>query len=144
MCGFFFGLLNCRLFGCTGYYSLIRSCKVKATSTVNVILDVDVIKKFIQNVSLQDLSAFNDWFDEFFEKGSRESVKTTGVDKLNAMMIVTAIALMNVQDLSGNEYSELLPFLQALVQDEYLNKQQPFQAMAYILFGSCENDVSSV
>ena len=139
------GLLNCRLFGFTpGYYSLIRSLKVKETETVNIILDVDVMKKFIQKALLQDVSAFNDWFDEFFGRGSRESVKTTGEDKLKALMIVTAIALMNVQDLSGNESNEILPFLLALVQDEYLNIQQPFQAMAYILFGSCENDVSSV
>lgn len=143
------------MFGFEGYYVLIRREEVKQTGTVSVNLDIEVMKKFVSNTSEEDGSAFEEDFDELF--AATEDFKSDRNDKLKALMVVTAIALMNVDDLLGHEKAELVPFVTELVKDyDFIGSKQKqtssstqsgsaSQAMAVVLFGSfLDDNVSTV
>lgn len=133
---------------------MIRSERIRQTGTANIKLDIEVMKNFVSRIPDNDGLAFEDDFDQLF--GAREDLKSDRNDKLKALMFVAAMALMNVDDLLGQEKVELVPFVTAIVKDpDFVSPKQkqtssstqygPLQVVAIILFGSClDENVSHV
>lgn len=140
---------------------MIRNEKIRETKSVAIEDDIGVMKYFISEVVTEpDGIIFDADFNLLFgranllysDAGGKELTRQA-LDKVKALMIVTVVALMNVDDVAGDERSELVPFFTALLKDPYFyfsrqnsgSAMQTYsmQAFAQMLFGCYVDDVQS-
>lgn len=138
---------------------MTRSEEIRETKSAPIEEDIEVIKYFISEaVTEPDAMAFDAEFNVLFGKpnltysdvAEHGLLDRPAVDKVKALMIVTVVALMNVDDVAGDEKSELVPFFTALLKDPFFcfSKQNPssaiqtysMQAFAQMLFGCYLDD----
>lgn len=120
------------------YYTLIRS----KSDTVDAIKDASLLKFIINLPSEDELSSFRSSFVANFSSPyyQYELNKDDSRTELKAFMILVSLMLLNVEDISGMEETEILPLLQICWKDPYFDGSH--QALGAIFFGFAGSKVS--
>jgi hypothetical protein len=106
----------------TVYYKTTRSQGLGEFDSVSPDVDLEVMEKIVEEAREHDLHALKRAFPgfvRFFDDTSLYEVSQDGKTELRALLLVVAIAFMNIEDIdSESEDMELVPFLVELRNDE--------------------------
>lgn len=102
------------------------------TDSVNASDDVEFVKLLMNESEADEVNYFWNWFlSRFYLHGLPKGLPN---EAWKAFLLMVSLALMNVEDIDGGEEVELVPFINAFVQDDWFAGSLQF--FAVIIFGA--------
>jgi hypothetical protein len=101
------------------------------TDSVNASDDVEFVKLLMNESEADEVRYFWNWFLSRFLRGFPKGLPN---EVWKAFLLMVSLALMNVEDIDGGEEVELVPFINAFVQDDWFAGSLQF--LAAIIFGA--------
>lgn len=154
------------MFGVAAYFTLVRRHiteeqtgaeregeTVNVRPSVNILRDIEVLKELTARMPDANCEEFRNIFGEVIGLPKNMLNILPSIDdrsEVKGLLILLAVSLMNVEDITGAEKDELIEFFHYLTVDpeftDLSNKKTcyAFQALALLLFGTCDVKVSTV